>query len=219
MAKKAKPKKAKAKKRSPHKAAIRVQDDPRWRPLIEAYKLLLPQSGLHTGFDLLEALKSGELPSARRSATNPSECERKPASFWRDRQLDESMIAYGIIYIYGPDEVTERGRFRDPQTRLDGREFYVWRPEKVWPALAPQQADDTTTTPRARPGTKPKGGWPTLIAQWLIAVAADEPKRLQNVDALVVEAVAFLEKKIDWAPAETKHLRKRIVELLQCVPR
>jgi hypothetical protein len=164
MAKAKKAKKAKRKR----EAAIRVQDDPRWRPLIEAYKLLLPRPVLSTAFDLLALLKSGKLPCVRRPATNPSQCKRVRASFWRDRQLDESTISYDVIYIYGPDLVTERGRFRDPQTRLDGREFYVW-----WPALAPQAAKaneakaseaEASEPLRRKPGRRPKQDWKLFVA-------------------------------------------------------
>jgi hypothetical protein len=72
---------------------------------------------------------------------------------------------------------------------------------------------------RRKPGPKPKGDWHTLLAQWLIAVAADDPKLLRNVAALVVEAAVFLQTEIGWAPAEAKDLRKKIDELLARVPR
>jgi hypothetical protein len=239
---KAKNAKAKKAKRSARKISIRVVelplDDARWMRLIEAYKLLSPQTEFAT-VDLLEALKSDskdkQLRCMRRSLTNPNQRERVPTSYWRGVEIDIDHNT-GRIQIYrGPAQAVEahhefdfgdvarahRGYFRDPQTRLDEDwAFFVWKPDfdARWPALSPQ-VDDGMTTTRAKPGRKPKGDWYTLIAAWLIAVAADEPKRLLNVNALVVEATDFLEDKIDWAPAEAKDLRKKIVELLQLVPR
>jgi hypothetical protein len=55
-------------------------DDPRWLPLIEAYKLLSPQTGF-AAFDLLERLKREKIRSMRRNLTNPSERERLSGSF------------------------------------------------------------------------------------------------------------------------------------------
>jgi hypothetical protein len=72
---------------------------------------------------------------------------------------------------------------------------------------------------RGRPGPKPTGDWPTIVAAWLIAVAADDPKRLQNADVLVTEAQSFLRDEIGWAPKEPKELRKTIVELLRFIRR
>ena len=83
-AKKAKARKPKAKKtkRSARKATISLRD-PHWWPLPKVYKLLLPQFGSSTGFELSEALKSGELRCVRRPVTNPGQCEEVPPSFWQ----------------------------------------------------------------------------------------------------------------------------------------
>ena len=77
-----------------------------------------------------------------------------------------------------------------------------------------------TSPPRGvKPGPKYTGDWPGLIAQWLITVAADDPKRLQNVDQLVTEAQNFLHNHIKWAPKDIKDLRAKIVDLLSLVRR
>jgi hypothetical protein len=192
-------------------------DDPRWFPLIEALKQLSPQTRFAT-FDLLEKLKRGEARCLRRNLTNPSERELVFASFWQDVEIDETMVNFGSVQIYRVPAIrVTPEKFQLPRKRLDeGWAFYVWKPDlaKAWPA---QQPDDGKTAARAKPGTKPTGDWHTLIAQWLIEVATEDARRLQNVDTLVVEASAFLEAEIDWAPAEPKSLRKRIVELLNRV--
>jgi len=89
--------------------------------------------------------------------------------------------------------------------------------EKRYPDAAVSAND--TMPPRAPPGPKPKGDWYVVLGAWLIDVACDNPKRLRNVDALVVEAKLFLKEKIRWAPTEDKELRQKIVEFLQFVPR
>jgi hypothetical protein len=150
----AKVKKSKTKKakRAPRKRSTRLPlNDPRWRPLMKARELLLPQSGLFATFDLVEKLKGDKLRCMRRSITNPSERERVLASFWQDVEIDESMIDSGIIFFV-------QGKFGDPQTRFDGRSFYVWQPDftKVWPALSQQEAEVTAfPTPDAVPVSTP----------------------------------------------------------------
>jgi hypothetical protein len=130
--------------------------------------------------------------------------------FWAHRALDAVLPVF--VALRPPN-------YRGPFNQVGDFVYFLWHPdvEKAW--LAPRQADDDGAPPRAKPGPKPTGDWHTLIAQWLIAVAADEPKRLRNVDALVLEAAAFLDSKIKWAPAEAKDLRKKIVELLELAPR
>jgi hypothetical protein len=210
MAKAKKAKKAKAKKRSAR--TIDVLDDLRWRPLIEAYKLLSPQAGLSTAFNLLAKLKSGKLPCVRRSATNPSQYEPVPAAFWRDRQFDESRIDLGLLDIYGPDEVTERGRFRDPHTRLDGREFYVWQPEKAWPALAPQAADaseaEASESLRRKPGRRPEKNWKLEVA-----VEVGLHRRAGKPIPTAKQLAQFCLDELGYLP-DISHLQKWLRQLL-----
>ena len=78
---------------------------------------------------------------------------------------------------------------------------YVWtagpRPHLAGPQAA-RWSMTTTASLRRRGSSRERsrrGDWPTLIAQWLIEVAAERTrKRLQNVDALVVEAQNFLDE-------------------------
>ena len=125
--------KAEARKTKARKATVCVLDDPNWRSLPKTYKLLLKQLGTSPDFELLAKLRSGKLDCVRRSTTNPSQYDPVQASFWQDRQFDADYLHhFGELDIYATDVVTGR---RDPGTRIDGREFYVYRPEEVWRAL------------------------------------------------------------------------------------
>ena len=185
-------------------------DDPRRRPVDEEYQLIRQRCG-HPQLaiiDLNQALADGRVRSMRRH-TGSGKRERLLPEVWAHRDLAIELVGSFAVALSR----------RRPPVQVDGLVFFLWHPdvEKVWPA--PRQVDDEMAPVRAKPGTKPTGDWYTLIAQWLIAVAADDPKRLLNVDALVVEATAFLEKEISWAPSNPKDLRKKIVELLILVPR
>jgi len=189
-------------------------DDPRWQPVREEYKLLShrtgdPQLAL---IDLNEALANGGVRSMRRHLKTGKR-EQLSSKFWRDRVL--------YIWQYQSNLFVSLSH-RGPPGRvepIDDFVFFVWHPDvaTVWPAL--READHEVMPQRVKPGTKPRGDWHTLVAAWLIAVALDDPKRLRNIDALVTEATVFLEQTIEWAPAEPKHLRKKIRELLQLLPR
>jgi hypothetical protein len=199
-------------------------DDTRWRPVREEYKLISDLTG-HPQLalvDLNEALANGRVRFMRRHLRTGKR-EQLSSKFWLDNVLHvwwyQSNLFVSLWHPSRPGHV-------DP---IDDFELFVWHPDvaSVWPAR--READHEVTplreavhemTPlRAKPGTKPTGDWHTLIAQWLIAVAVDEPKRLRNVDVLVAEASAFLLDEIKWAPAEAKDLRKKIVELLRLVSR
>ena len=95
---------------------------------------------------------------------------------------------------------------------------YFDNPYEEWDIIT-RPATAGPSRMRGRPGPKPTGDWPTIVAAWLIAVAADDPKRLQNADVLVTEAQSFLRGETGWAPKEPKELRKTIVELLQLIRR
>ncbi|MCP3464480.1 hypothetical protein [Bradyrhizobium sp. CCGUVB23] len=181
-------------------------DDPHWLPAQEEYKLLYQRRG-HSklaSLDMNKALASGRVRCMRRNIES-GDPEPLTREFWAHRELVAHATASFTRTRDGPDPV--------------GFVYFLWHPdvEKVWPAL--RQTDDETAPVRAKPGPKPKDDWHTLIAQWLIAVAVDDPKRLRNVDTLVVEATAFLDDGIEWAPSDRKDLRKKLVELLILVRR
>jgi hypothetical protein len=215
MAKGKKAKKAKRparKRKAPIRAVELPFDDPRWRPVREEFKLISQYSG-HPNlalFDLNGALANDRVQSMRRHIESGK--PERLLDFWIDHKLqlwsDEGLLVIPRL----PDP---RG-FVKP---VRGFAFFLWHPhvEKVWPAL--RQADDEMVPPRGRPGTKPRDDWYTLIAQWLLAVAYDDPRRLRNVARLVPKAAAFLQTEIGWSPKESKELRKKIVELLLLVPR
>ena len=152
--------------------------------------------------DLMELLAQGRLPCMLRS-TLTGERTRVAATAWNDQiKLDAIRDSVRVIY-------------REPLYRLKGQHilnpvrgahFYVWQPvlDRIWSA----DDDDGDAPPRVRPGPKPTGDWPKLVEAWIASVEKDEPNRLRNVDALVVDAQDFLRKEIKWAPSDTKALRQ-----------
>jgi hypothetical protein len=146
-------------------SGIRVLDEPGWRPLPETYKLLLTRAGPSTALELMAKLKSDKLP-CRRWPAGSSQCELVSASFWESRQFDATWIGSDELDICGLDAVPGPGRRYNPQTDFDGREFYVLRPETVWPVLALQAADASETEEPLRRKTGPSTAdeW-----QWCVA--------------------------------------------------
>jgi hypothetical protein len=123
------------------------------------------------------------------------------------------------LYRVPPIRVTPE-KFQLPRKRLDeGWVFYVWKPDLAKALSEAQEPDDGKTAARAKSGPKPTGDWPTLVGTWLIKVGSEDRKRLQNVDALVVDAQSFLSDEIGWAPKEPRELRAVIVDWLRFVRR
>jgi hypothetical protein len=208
-AKKAKAKKAKDKrKRSAHKVAICELNDPRWWPLPKVYKLLLPQLRKFTANGLLGALKSGKLRCVGRFS--PHQCEPVRRSFWQDRQFDATWIDSDELDICGPDAVPGPGRRRNLQTDFDGSEFYVWRPDKVWSALAPQATKenevDANKPLRRKPGRKPKKDWKLFVAAKLWEI-----REAKQRDPSPVDFAQLCENKLGHQP-EISHLKKWLRE-------
>ena len=123
---------------------VRVLDEPGWQLLPETYKLLSTRAGPSTAFELMAKLKSDKLP-CRRWPAGSSQCEPVLASFWESRQFDATWICDGWLDICSADAVPGPGRPWNPLTDFDGREFYVWEPEKVWPTLDTRKAKPRTT--------------------------------------------------------------------------
>lgn len=161
--------------------------------------------------DVVGHMSKGQLASAiRRIGRDGSETfELLKPSFWEGATFN---MRTSKIEVRNLNKVTgSRGWFFVARVDLD----------RLYPAAAgaPVAANTDNIPRRARSGPKPRDDWPTVLAAWLIAVTRDDPKRLRNVDALVPEAQDFLEEQIEWAPKETKDVRKKIVELLQFVSR
>ena len=123
---------------------VRVLDEPGWQLLPETYKLLSTRAGPSTAFELMAKLKSDKL-SCRRWPAGSSQCEPVLASFWESRQFDATWICDGWLDICSADAVPGPGRPWNPLTDFDGREFYVWRPEDVWPPLDARKAKPRIT--------------------------------------------------------------------------
>lgn len=186
-----------------------------WAPLSEAFeraKTALVSSDLAMR-DLLDDLRSGRLPSAVRIiARDGTETSgRQKASFWQKVTLRRWLDGVAVSFI-DPGHV-EPGSVWHLVARRELDRLY---PAKGF-APVDDATDDSDAAPRVRPGTKPRGNWPEVLARFLIAVTADDKRRLQNADALVIDAQKFLHNHIGWAPSDPKVLRAKIVELLQDV--
>lgn len=200
-------------------------DDPRWIPL----KAAIDQRQQQTGSmplavtDLEKKMQSGELPWKRIDIAT-GKAEYGEAAFWSEHESDV-MTGFGSVVIFrrSPERPADRPRrWGDfdhyPDQRLDQHVYFVWKPRLdalFGTSTAPLEHADVADAQTPKPGPKPRGDWPTLIAQWLIAVAAEDPKRLQNVDALVTEAQLFLRNRLRWAPSDPKAIRTLIRELLR----
>lgn len=202
-----------------------LDDDARWLPIEAAYQRRAERTGntALADIDLTKALMEGHLRCMARSTTTG---ERKPIppTMWADQIKLHSSRREGVLVVHRrqPDDDELVFCLIRP---FRGWAFYIWQPDfdRIWPpptGSAPlDHDDDSNSPPPVKPGPKPRGDWPTLVAQWLIEVAADDPKRLQNVDALVTEAKIFLRNQIKWAPKDDKDLRAKIRELLGSVRR
>src|SRR5262249_8791557 len=151
----------------------------------KAIELRKAQTGDHdlAVKDLEQAMTRGELRGMRRSR-HSGEREHLFPPFKKQ--------FFVWFYSCGIDEEEERRQAENYP--FDDWAFYLWEPDldRLYSGAQPDHDDGSGSPPPVKPGPKPRGDWPTLVAQWLIAVAADDRKRLQNVDALVTEAKIFL---------------------------
>ena len=193
-------------------------DDARWVLITTLVKeRLIERSG--SGDDAVRDLEQAMAQQGLRCMARSKDTgERKmlPPTIWEEITITWRGPQYGVIAEY-------RRRPGDHTWRQFMYRLFVWLPDldRIWPLAVSAPVDQgnvsDVTPQRVKPGPKPKGDWPTLLARWLIAVAAEGPKRLQNVDALVTDAQDFLDNQIEWAPKDNKVLRAKIVELLQDV--
>jgi hypothetical protein len=186
-------------------------DDARWLPLTAAHQRWAARTfddrlALNMLAEALGTARDG-LPTMHLSTTGKR--RRLKHTIWTER-LTLRLDGNGLRVVLRPEP-------KDPFhiVRSFPGWFFVWQPafERIWPIASPVEHDATTPPP----GLKPKRNWPGLLAAWLVAVAVANPKRLENVDVLVEDATEFLQKKIGWAPADSKQIRKRIADLLQYV--
>lgn len=135
-----------------------------------------------------------------------------PSAFWRDFEIMPRPTLGGIVQ--GRIENTPSGKVTH---RLrGGGSFYFFISRADLDAQYPPTGSEDVPARRAKPGPKPRGDWPMVVAAWLVQVALDDPSRIRkpNIDQLAIDAKAMLLKKIKWAPKESKELRQTIRELL-----
>ena len=190
-------------------------DDPRWLLFRAAHQRLAERT--HDDelavIDLMELLAQGRLPCMARS-TVTGERKRVAATAW----VDEIELLFWKnrprVFSRHPSMCMVARRPTQVREQVHGW-FYVWQPDldRIWSTATATVDHDGNAPPRVKPGPKPRGDWPTQVARWLIAVAVENPKRLGNVDALVIDA----QHQIKGTPSDPKVLRARMVELLRGV--
>jgi hypothetical protein len=175
-----------------------------WTKLTTAFVEVMAVVGPRdlTRFCFIRDLRSGELgsmkmwPDGTMTLLNPSD--------WEQRTVEAPMPPH-------------EGVRTEPS--VDG-EVYMRRADLDRLYL---RAGTTAAQPpkpvRSKPGTKPKGDWPTLVAAWLILKACEHPRQLENIDALVRGAEDHLREEIGWAPENTGRIRMQILDFLQLIRR
>jgi hypothetical protein len=198
-------------------------DDPRWRGMMEVIDLRRQQNiGLIDAVtDLEQAMATGKLRSMRRNVSTGAR-EQIDDLFWIDHRIDV-VCDYGSVVVYRLSGESSGNRQWDvfdhsPHERVEGHAYYVWQPDldELYATSARPHQDGSNTPMPVKPGPKPTGDWPMVLARWLIAVALDDAQRLRrpNLNALAAEAEVILRNRIGWAPEDIKVLRAKIRELL-----
>jgi hypothetical protein len=196
-------------KRESSKEASPIYYPHGWEKLTVAFVLVMARVGRR---DLTRSLfnrdlRSGELGSMKTSdgiTMTPLD-----QSYWQQRTLETPLNPHEGVRV---------------EPYVDG-EVYVCRADLdrlyLRAGTPASQADDAQPPKpvQGKPGTKPKGDWPTRVAAWLILKTYEDPNQLENIDALVKGAEDHLRNEIGWAPENTQHIRRKVVELLRLVRR
>jgi hypothetical protein len=212
-------------------------DSPDWMPIAEAHRVLCSLTGSRdlAAKDLTDAMMAKDedkrVPAMRRCfayGIRPKadgskeqvllgpERELLPREYWIEHELQSWSDATFVTR-----------RSNNPAS-IKGYAYFVWKPAlaKRWPAVFPSVAAGAAQPPqRRKPGPKTEGDWDLLMAAELIGIALDDRRRgmLQNANGLVRYMCegdnAFLKKQLGWAPRDREAVRKKIVILLQFVPR
>jgi hypothetical protein len=165
--------------------------------------------------DLHRDLCSGRMIGASRRIGGKPErekCEIHKKSFWRELKLSElegRVRVWTVSAQPNPKHILYRGRCV----------FYVRRVEldKHYPRERAETARPTPEGLKRRPGPKPTNEWPIDLAAALIRKAHDEPKALQNVDALVKAMQTEFDDAKLFLPKDAKPVRALIVRLLKYI--
>lgn len=186
-------------KPSASKAPSLPLDDPRWLPIGEAHRRLLPftASTRLASLDLMQALEHGLVRCLSRS-TRDGGRGLVPASFWTGYELshwsDGLMIA--------PRRGHRDPRFPDVVIPVRGSVFYVWRPdfEKRW-----SFASELSAPPEAASSTSTHGRQVMLALRLLREWWSDGNIPVDMNDS------KLRRKAEKWTEAESKRLGESIV--------
>jgi hypothetical protein len=206
-----------------------LDDDVYWMPLLEAVARLVKQtSPMRVALPRIEKKMEGsKLPSMREDLATGAREHLQP-EFWKANIIYYEEVGRPYVHVFpGPKDKRRWNLWAsDPRDEDGGQEYFVSRSdfERHWPS--PQQARDgdaappvTRSAPPAKPGTKPQGDWPTKVGAWLILKACENPRQLENIDALVRGAQDHLQDEIGWAPENTGRIRTQILDFLELIRR
>jgi hypothetical protein len=218
-----------------------LNDDVHWMPLVEAVAVLIKRTiSMRLAIPVIEeGMESGKLPNMRCDLTT-GERKPPPPGFWQAHCIHYS--DEGHVRVYRGDKNDPRRWdlfFPHPEDEPPDHVYFVSRSdfERLWPALQqqaePEKPSDgrqiardgdaappaMRSAPPAKPGTKPRKDWPTKVGAWLILKAYEDPRQLDNIDALVDGAQDHLLDEIGWAPENSGRVRKQILDFLQLIRR
>jgi hypothetical protein len=136
-------------------------------------KLIIAAMGGDAGMILVNGITLGQYVERLAAEANlprtPSHRELVPASFWAEHGLACSPNGdIGVGFRFPPND---HGPSEPSLTLTANWAFYFWEPdcERVWPKLAPQQAQqvdesEAQASERRRPGRRPKKDWKLEVA-------------------------------------------------------
>ena len=201
-------------------------NDPRWCAMIAAIDLRQQQTGdLAVGYSGSGA-GDGERQAAQH-APKPHRQRTRACNLRRSGRVTSSTsaVSLGCVTIYRRTDIDSTpqrwGAIVPPHGRLTvGCSIFGGRISTgcIPSAARVEHDDDSKSLPSVRPGPKQPRIGRLSVAQWLIAVAVDDPQRLQNANNAGHRGKNIFAQPDPVGPKENKDLRKKIRELLSYSP-
>jgi len=208
-------------------------NDVHWIPLLHEVRMRKEKIGdtrlAITGIE--NELRAGKRRSKRWDRTT-GEWETLQPEHWEANIIyyEEKEPSY-LCVIPGPKDERRWNLWASDPGEEDGGHVYfvsqsddeLLRSAPHAQAEKPNEGDATApamrSAPPAKPGTKPREDWPTKLGAWLILKTYEDPRQLDNIDALVGGAQDHLQDEIGWAPESSGRVRKQILDFLQLIRR